>query len=83
MEENIQEAVDFLTSKITSSPLVGIILGTGLGGITEKFDVDVRVPYEEIPHFPVSTVEGHRGTLVFGTLADKKLVVMEGRLHLY
>ena len=83
MEEKIQEAVDFLSSKITSPPIVGIILGTGLGGITEKIEVELRVPYEEIPHFTVSTIEGHRGTLVFGTLADKMVVAMEGRFHLY
>ena len=83
MQDKIQEAVVFLASKITSPPIIGIILGTGLGGITEKIEVELRVPYEEIPHFPISTIEGHRGTLVFGTLADKKVVAMEGRFHLY
>jgi purine-nucleoside phosphorylase len=83
MEEKIQEAVDFLTSKITSPPKIGIILGTGLGGVTEKIEVELRIPYEEIPHFPISTIEGHRGTLVFGTLAEKNVVAMEGRFHLY
>jgi purine-nucleoside phosphorylase len=83
MENKIQEAVDFLSSKMTSSPVIGIILGTGLGGVTEKIEVELRVPYEEIPHFPVSTIEGHRGTLVFGILAEKKVVAMEGRFHLY
>ncbi len=83
MQDKIQEAVDFLSSKITSSPVIGIILGTGLGGITEKMEVELRVPYEEIPYFPISTIEGHRGTLVFGTLANKKVVAMEGRFHLY
>lgn len=84
MQDKIQEAVDFLASKIVSPPpIIGIILGTGLGGITEQIEVELRVPYEEIPHFPISTIEGHRGTLVFGTLADKKVVAMEGRFHLY
>lgn len=83
MKERIQEAVDFLSSKISSPPIIGIILGTGLGGITEKMEVELRVPYAKIPHFPVSTIEGHRGTLVFGTLADKRVVAMEGRFHLY
>ncbi len=83
MEAKIQEAVDFLSSKKASTPMIGIILGTGLGGITEKIKVELRVPYEEIPHFPVSTIEGHRGTLVFGTLANKRVVAMEGRFHLY
>jgi purine-nucleoside phosphorylase len=83
MEDRIQEAVSFLSSKISSSPTIGIILGTGLGGVTEKMEVNVRVPYEVIPHFPVSTIEGHRGTLVFGTLAEQNVVAMEGRFHLY
>jgi purine-nucleoside phosphorylase len=83
MQDKIQEAVDLLASRITSPPQVGIILGTGLGGITEKIEVELRVPYEKIPHFPISTIEGHRGTLVFGTLADKSVVAMEGRFHLY
>jgi purine-nucleoside phosphorylase len=83
MEEKIQEAVDFLTSKIASPPKIGIILGTGLGGVTEKIEVELRIPYEEIPHFPISTIEGHWGTLVFGTLAEKNVVAMEGRFHLY
>jgi purine-nucleoside phosphorylase len=83
MEAKIQEAVDFLSSKIASTPMIGIILGTGLGGITEKIRVELRVSYDEIPHFPVSTIEGHRGTLVFGTLANKRVVAMEGRFHLY
>jgi len=83
MENKIQEAVDFLFSKMTSSPVIGIILGTGLGGVTEKIEFELRVPYEEIPHFPVSTIEGHRGTLVFGILAGKRVMAMEGRFHLY
>ena len=83
MQDKIQAAVDFLSLKITSPPIIGIILGTGLGGITEKIEVELRVPYEDIPHFPISTIEGHRGTLVFGTLANKKVVAMEGRFHLY
>ena len=83
MQDRIQEATDFLASKMASPPLIGIILGTGLGGITEKIEKELRVPYEDIPHFPISTIEGHRDTLVFGTLADKKVVAMEGRFHLY
>lgn len=83
MDDKVQEAIDFLASKIVTPPLIGMILGTGLGGITERIEVDIRVPYEEIPYFPVSTIPGHRGTLVFGTLADKRVVAMEGRFHLY
>jgi purine-nucleoside phosphorylase len=83
MQEKIQEAIDFLASKMVTPPLIGMILGTGLGRITEKIEVSVRVPYEEIPHFPVSTIEGHQGTLVCGTLANKPVMAMEGRFHLY
>jgi purine-nucleoside phosphorylase len=83
MQEKIQEAIDFLDSKMVTPPLIGMILGTGLGRITEKIEVSVRVPYEEIPHFPVSTIEGHQGTLVCGTLANKPVMAMEGRFHLY
>jgi purine-nucleoside phosphorylase len=71
MQEKVQEAFDFLASKMVTPPLIGMILGTGLGRITKKMDVSVRVPYEEIPHFPVSTIEGHQGTLVCGTLGNK------------
>ena len=83
MQEKVQEAFDFLTSKMVTPPLIGMILGTGLGGIAEKMDVNVRVPYEEIPHFPVSTIEGHQGTFVCGTLGNKPVMAMEGRFHLY
>ena len=60
-----------------------MIAGTGLGGLTEKIDVVKRLPYEEIPNFPCSTIEGHQGTLVFGYLADKPVIALEGRFHIY
>ena len=64
-------------------PEVGIILGTGLGGLVEHIEVVEAIPYAEIPNFPVSTVEGHSGKLIFGTLGGKKVVAMQGRFHYY
>ncbi len=60
-----------------------MITGTGLGSLTEKMDVDLRLPYKEIPNFPISTIKGHKGTLVFGRLANKSVIAMEGRFHIY
>jgi purine-nucleoside phosphorylase len=79
----VQDAAGFLRRKITSRPDAAIILGTGLGGITDHVHVIDRMPYSEIPHFPESTVEGHKGNLVFGTMAGQSVVVMEGRFHYY
>lgn len=81
--EKIQQALDHLTTRVSTRPRVGMILGTGLSGITEKITVDHRLPYDEIPHFPRSTTEGHKGCLVFGTLGHQKIMAMEGRFHLY
>ncbi|MFH0844844.1 MAG: purine-nucleoside phosphorylase [Pseudomonadota bacterium] len=83
MRQRIQEAVDFLVSKIRFVPDVGLITGTGLGGVTDKMVVDLRLPYEDIPHFPRSTIKGHQGTIAFGRYANKGVIAMEGRFHLY
>ena len=83
MLEKIREAMDFLASKMTGLPEIGMITGTGLGSLTQKMAVDFRLPYEEIPHFPISTIEGHEGTLVVGNLAGRSIVAMEGRFHIY
>lgn len=79
----ITEAADFLRERIKKKPLIGMITGTGLGSLTEKMDVDLRLPYKEIPNFPISTIKGHKGTLVFGRLASKSVIAMEGRFHIY
>jgi len=79
----ITEAADFLRERIKKEPLIGMITGTGLGSLTEKMDVDLRLPYKEIPNFPISTIKGHKGTLVFGRLANKSVIAMEGRFHIY
>ena len=83
MLEEIRETRDFLTSKMTGPPLIGMITGTGLGSLTETIDADVRLAYEDIPNFPVSTIEGHKGTLVAGSLGRQSIIAQEGRFHLY
>jgi len=79
----MQEAVSFLEEKIPFAPKIGWITGTGLGDLTGKVRVHVRIPYAEIPHFPVSTIMGHKGTLVIGRLGNQTVMAMEGRFHLY
>jgi purine-nucleoside phosphorylase len=83
MWDKVQETVSFIQGKINFIPEYGVILGSGLGGFTDDIDVKFTLPYEEIPNFPVSTVEGHKGALVFGTIGTKKVVAMQGRFHFY
>lgn len=83
MLEKIKQTTDFLSSKIKKMPKIGMITGTGLGSLTEKTSVEMRISYEKIPNFPRSTIEGHKGTLVIGKLANKSIIAMEGRFHLY
>ena len=79
----VDETVRFLKEKIKRKPSVVIILGTGLGGLIESIEVDALLPYEQIPHFPRSTVEGHQGNLIFGKLKGKDVAVLQGRFHYY
>ena len=82
--QQLQEATDFLIQQTNSfAPDFGIILGTGLGGLVRDMEARYSIPYEEIPHFPVSTVESHSGRLIFGFLAGRPVVVMQGRFHFY
>ena len=83
MLKQIYEAVGFIKSKYGDPPSVGIVLGSGLGSFTGEIEIECEIPYSEIPHFPVSTVEGHSGKLVFGNLSGKKVVAMAGRFHYY
>lgn len=83
MIQKIKETSDFLKSKITVVPEIGIILGSGLGGLADKITDAVTLAYAEIPNFPVSTVEGHSGKLIFGKLGSKNVVAMQGRFHYY
>jgi purine-nucleoside phosphorylase len=81
--ERIQEATAAVGERSSLEPDVGIILGTGLGGLAERIEVEAAVPYEEIPHCPLSTVESHTGRLLLGRLGGKRVVAMQGRFHRY
>lgn len=83
MLQEIDEAVQFIQSKCGTTPSVGIVLGSGLGSFVDQLQVECEIPYSHIPHFPVSTVKGHEGKLIFGNLAGKKVVAMAGRFHYY
>ena len=83
MPKYIQESVEYLKNKGFENPEIGIVLGTGLGKLVDKIDIEESVSYNHIPNFPTATVEFHKGKLIYGTLAGKKVVVMQGRFHLY
>ncbi len=83
MLKKVRETIEYLESRISQKPEIGIILGTGLGGLVKEIDVHHTFPYEFIPNFPVSTVDGHHGQLIFGTMNGKNIVAMQGRFHYY
>ncbi|MEP7255502.1 MAG: purine-nucleoside phosphorylase [Ferruginibacter sp.] len=83
MVAKINEAVGFIKKIYNQKPAVGIVLGSGLGSFTNEIKIEKEIPYGDIPHFPVSTVEGHSGKLIFGELGGKKIVAMAGRFHYY
>ena len=83
MLEKIQETADFLKSKMHTHPETAIILGTGLGSLVNEITDKYEIGYETIPNFPVSTVEGHSGKLIFGKLGNKDIMAMQGRFHFY
>ena len=83
MLEIIKESAEFLREKTNYKPEIGIILGTGLGGLANEIEIEYSISYKEIPHFPISTVEGHSGRLIFGILGEKKIIAMQGRFHFY
>ena len=83
MLEQIKEPADFIRNETNFNPQIGIILGTGLGGLVKEIETKYVIPYEEIPNFPLSTVEGHSGKLIFGMLGGKNVVAMQGRFHYY
>jgi len=83
MWEKVQETVSQIKEKINFTPEYGVILGSGLGSFIDDMEVAYTLPYNEIINFPVSTVQGHKGALVFGTIGDKKIVAMQGRFHFY
>ncbi len=81
--EQMKAAVSHIRSKLNQEPKVGLILGSGLGVLADEIEEAVAVPYQDIPHFPLSTVEGHAGELVLGKLEQQPVVTMRGRFHLY
>lgn len=83
MLNEIKKAAGYIQGRVDFAPQVGIILGTGLGGLTEHIDTVATIDYTDIPEFPVSTVEGHKGRLIFGNLGGRRVVAMQGRFHYY
>ena len=83
MIDKIKETADYLKKHTKTKPIAGIILGSGLGGLVNSITVEKSFDYNEIPNFPVSTVEGHKGKLIFGKLEGKNVVAMQGRFHHY
>lgn len=81
--EKIALIATYLKSKVNCNPKIGIILGSGLGGLVDSVNITAEIHYKDIPDFPVSTVEGHAGNMVFGTLGNKEVVMMAGRFHYY
>ncbi len=83
MLEKIKETTKFLMGAQKTNPQIGIILGTGLGGLVNEIEIEKTIPYGDIPNFPVSTVEGHSGKLIFGKINGKPVMAMQGRFHFY
>jgi purine-nucleoside phosphorylase len=83
LREQIEESIKYIRKHTKMRPEIGIILGTGLGGLVKEIRKEIVLDYDEIPNFPISTVESHHGKLIFGTLAGKKVVAMQGRFHYY
>ena len=83
MWNKVQETANYIKSQTNFTPEYGVILGSGLGGFTDDIQIEYTLPYTDIPNFPVSTVQGHKGALVFGTIGNKKVVAMQGRFHFY
>ncbi len=83
MYSKIKETAEWLKNKMTTSPTTAIILGTGLGRLAEEIEVTNSIDYADIPNFPISTVEGHTGRLIFGRLGGKDIMAMQGRFHFY
>ncbi|MBD8070334.1 purine-nucleoside phosphorylase [Bacillus sp. PS06] len=82
-KKTIDVSTSFLQDKFPTAPEIGLILGSGLGVLADEIENAIKIPYQEIPEFPVSTVEGHAGQLVYGTLNGKTVIAMQGRFHFY
>ena len=86
MEEyrrQVEEAVTFLQERVTEPPEIILILGTGLSTLADHIETPITIPYQDIPHFPRSTVASHAGNLIFGTLGGKRVAALQGRFHYY
>lgn len=83
MIEKINQTASYIRSRVDEMPTTAIILGTGLGALVDHISDKLYIPYTEIPNFPVSTVEGHSGNLIFGRLGNRKVMAMQGRFHFY
>jgi purine-nucleoside phosphorylase len=83
LSEKLHATATFLKAHAGNHPKTGIVLGSGLGNFIREINITTEIPYDAIPHFPVSTVEGHQGKLIFGTIAGKPIVAMAGRFHIY
>ncbi|MFT5601279.1 MAG: purine-nucleoside phosphorylase [Flavobacteriales bacterium] len=81
--DKLQEAISYIQSQTEVKPVLGIVLGTGLGNLISEIEIEKEIEYEHIPNFPLSTVEFHTGKLIFGTLGNKLVVAMQGRMHPY
>lgn len=82
-KEQFNDALAYIKKHYQDTPTIGIILGTGLGELVQNIDIEKEIPYNFIPHFPISTVESHFGRLIFGSIGGKKIVAMQGRFHYY
>src|SRR5690349_8905716 len=81
--EQLKETTSYIQQRFGATPEVGIVLGSGLGNFVSELNIEEEISYSDIPHFPVSTVEGHSGKLMFGAFGGKKIVAMAGRFHFY
>jgi purine-nucleoside phosphorylase len=81
--QRLNETSAYIKSKYKDQSTIGVVLGSGLGNFTQEMNIDFEIDYSELPHFPVTTVKGHSGKLIFGKMADKNVVVMAGRFHYY
>ena len=83
LNEKVLEAVNYIRTRVQADPDIGIVLGSGLGNLAYSIVDAVEIPYEDIPYFPTSTVQGHEGKLIFGKIYGKDVVAMKGRIHYY
>jgi purine-nucleoside phosphorylase len=83
MLESIKEAAEYIVSKTSIKPVTGIILGSGLGAFVKEVAVETEIPFGSIPHFPVASVEGHKGAIVLGKVKDTPVIILQGRVHFY